>query len=234
MFGASLLWSALPLIILLSSLADERIDDDLSRHIGLNAQGARIVRTLFRGTPAQDLVAILSGFVFSFAGVIAVVGSLQEMYERIFGLDRLGWWRSLPRWLAWTAALLVLLAADAIANQAARHAAGVAAADLIGLVVTTLFFWWTLHFLLAGRLSWRRVARPAIATGVLWLGFGWFSSVYFSPILVSDSHTYGTIGVVFTLLTWLFLVGGVVILGALCGVVWEARAASRRAVVRSG
>jgi hypothetical protein len=31
-FGAELLWSALPFIILLSSLADERIDDDLSRH----------------------------------------------------------------------------------------------------------------------------------------------------------------------------------------------------------
>jgi membrane protein len=224
MFGASLLWSALPLIILLSSLADERIDDDLSRHIGLNAQGARIVRTLFRGTPAQDLVAILSGFVFSFAGVIAVVGSLQEMYERIFGLDRLGWWRSLPRWLAWTAALLVLLAADAIANQAARHAAGVAAADLIGLVVTTLFFWWTLHFLLSGRVPWRRLVRPAVTSGALWLAFGLFSSVYFSPILVSDSHTYGTIGVVFSLLTWFFLIGAMIVLGGVLGAAWQAHA----------
>src|SRR3954454_22433434 len=52
-FGASLLWSALPLLILLSSLANSRVDDDISRHIGLNTHGAHIVETLFRGTPAR-------------------------------------------------------------------------------------------------------------------------------------------------------------------------------------
>jgi hypothetical protein len=52
-FGASLLWSALPLIILLSSLANTKVDDDLSRHIGLNSHGAHILETLFRGTPAH-------------------------------------------------------------------------------------------------------------------------------------------------------------------------------------
>src|SRR5947209_17811404 len=53
-FGAELLWSALPFIILLSSLANERIDDDLSRHLGLNGQGASIIRTLFRHAPAHS------------------------------------------------------------------------------------------------------------------------------------------------------------------------------------
>src|SRR3954453_9741508 len=86
-FGAALLWSALPLIILLSSLANERIDDDLSRHIGLNSEGAQIVRTLFRGTPAHGVEPILTGFVFCFAGVVAVVSSLQLIYERIFGQE---------------------------------------------------------------------------------------------------------------------------------------------------
>ena len=47
-FGAELLSSVLPLLILLSSLANERVDDDVSRHIGVNAEGAHIVRGLFR------------------------------------------------------------------------------------------------------------------------------------------------------------------------------------------
>src|SRR5690242_16738131 len=108
MFGAALLWSALPLIILLSSLANERIDDDLSRHIGLNSHGAHIVHTLFRGTPAHSVEAIATGFLFCFAGVVAVVSSLQLIYERIFGLDPRGW-RNLPRGLVWLVVLLVLL-----------------------------------------------------------------------------------------------------------------------------
>jgi len=48
LFGASLLLSVLPFIILLSSLANRRIDTDLSRHLGLNHQGARMVSQLFR------------------------------------------------------------------------------------------------------------------------------------------------------------------------------------------
>jgi membrane protein len=222
MFGAALLWSALPLVILLSSLADTKIDDDLSRHIGLNSEGTHIVETLFRGTPAHSVDAILTGFLFTIGGVVAVASSLQLIYERIFGQQPRGW-GNLPRGILWLLALLVLLVIDGITNRP-EHNAGPAVLDLIGLVTTTLFFWWTLHFLLAGRVAWRRLVRPALTSGVLWFGFGLFSSVYFSPVLISDSRTYGTIGVVFSLLTWFFLIGGVVVLGAILGAVWQAHA----------
>ena len=39
--GAALLISVLPFVILLSSLANHQIDTDISRHIGLDRQGAR-------------------------------------------------------------------------------------------------------------------------------------------------------------------------------------------------
>src|ERR1700748_989966 len=83
-FGAELLWSALPFIILLSSLANERIDDDVSRHLGLNSQGAHIVRGVFRNSPSHAIVPIATGLLFAFAGIIAVVSSLQVVYERLF------------------------------------------------------------------------------------------------------------------------------------------------------
>ena len=70
--GAELLWSALPLIILLSSLANERVDDDISRHIGLNSQGAHIVTTLFRGHPSHAFEPIVTGLLIGFAGVVCV------------------------------------------------------------------------------------------------------------------------------------------------------------------
>ena len=220
-FGASLLWSALPLIILLGSFADERIDDDLSRHIGLNSQGAQIVRSLFRGTPAHGVEPILTGFLFTVGGVVAVVSSLQFIYERIFGQAPRGW-HNLPRGIVWLVTLLALLGFDGVINAPIAHNTDHAVLDLVSLVTTTLFFWWTLHFLLAGRVPWRRLFRPALTSGVLWIGFGLFSSVYFSPLLISDSHTYGTIGVVFTLITWFFLIGAIIVLGAVFGAAWQA------------
>jgi len=221
--GASLLWSAVPLIILLSSFANERIDDDLSRHIGLSREGARLVHSLFRGTPAHGLEPILTGFIFSFAGVIATVSSLQQVYERVFGQEPRGW-RDLYRWVLWTGVLLALLVADGLINGQVRGTTGPAPTDVISLVVSIAFFWWTMHFLLAGRTPWARLWRPAVVTGGLWMTLALLSPVYFSPLIVSDSHTYGTIGVVFSLLTWFFLMGAVLVLGAVLGAAWQHRA----------
>jgi Virulence factor BrkB len=83
--------------------------------------------------------------------------------------------------------------------------------------------WWTMHFLLAGRASWHALIRPALVTAVLWLALAVFSSISLSSSIVSDSKLYGTIGVVFTLLTWFILVATVLVLGAAFGAVWQKR-----------
>ena len=221
-FGAELLWSALPFIILLGSLANERIDDDLSRHIGLNSKGAHIVRSLFRNSPTHAVVPIVTGLLFAFAGVIAVVASLQTLYERVFDQEHRGW-RDLPRYLAWVGILLGALIAEGSINGPERRAAGPVVQALVTFVAVAIFFVWTIHFLLAGRVPWRRVIRPALVTALLWVALTFFSSAYFSTTVIDDTKTYGTIGAVFTFLTWFILIGIVIVLGAACGAVWQTR-----------
>ena len=222
-FGAELLWSALPFIIVLSSVANTRIDDDLSRHIGLNSRATHIVETLFRNTPSHAILPIVTGLLFSFAGIVAVVASLQVVYERLFDQEHRGW-RELPRYVVWVVAVLVLLAAEGIIDHPERKAAGPVVQALLTFVIATIFFFWTMHFLLDGRVPWRRLVRPALVTALLWIALAFFSSLYFSTTVIDDSKTYGTIGVVFTFLTWFILIGTVIVLGAACGAVWEARA----------
>jgi len=89
--------------------------------------------------------------------------------------------------------------------------------------LVAVFFFWTMHFLLAGRVAWRRLVRPALVTALLWVALASFSSLYFSTTVIDDSKTYGTIGVVFTFLTWFILIGSVIVLGAAVGAVWERR-----------
>jgi uncharacterized BrkB/YihY/UPF0761 family membrane protein len=50
-----------------------------------------------------------------------------------------------------------------------------------------------------------------------------FSKLYFSSSIVSDSKTYGAIGAVLAIATWLIAVAAVVILGAVAGAVWHNR-----------
>ena len=152
-FGAELLWAALPFIIVLSSVANTRVDDDLSRHIGLNSRGAHIVETLFRNTPSHAVVPIVTGLLFSFAGIVAVVASLQVVYERIFDQEHRGR-RNLPRYVVWVVVVLGLLAAEGIIEHPERRAAGPVVQALLTFVIATIFFFWTMHFLLAGRVPW--------------------------------------------------------------------------------
>ena len=52
-----------------------------------------------------------------------------------------------------------------------------------------------------------------------------FSSVCFSSAIISGSRLYGTIGVVFTLLTWFIAIGAVIVPGAVAGATWDQRKA---------
>ncbi len=224
-FAAELLWSALPFIILLSSLANQRIDSDLSRHIGLDRHGAQIIRDVFRSSPSHALIPIATGLLFAFAGVIAVVASLQVIYERLFEQEHRRW-RDFPRYVAWVAILLAVLVAEGAVEGPVRGVLGQVIQSLLTVVAATIFFAWTMHFLLAGRVAWRAFIRPALVTAVLWLALAYFSSLYFSSMIVDDTKTYGTVGVVFTLLTWFVLIGSVIMVGAACGAVWNRRSAS--------
>ena len=76
---------------------------------------------------------------------------------------------------------------------------------------------------LAGGEAWRRLWTAALTTSLMWIGLGVFASFYFSSTIVSDSKTYGAIGVVFTLVTWFIAMGAVLTLGAVVGVLWERR-----------
>lgn len=219
LFGASLLLSVLPLIILLGALASQRVDDDIAQHLGLNAPASRVVEGLFTHSKVTLNLGIVISLVLSLLGTIAVARSVQVIYEKSFRQEPKRGATNMLRcliWVAVTAGLVILDAATAHTLRA--EPAGVVVLGLVNLVELTLFFGWGAHFLLAGREPWARVAPVAVITAVFWIGLAVFASVYFSSTLVSDSRTYGTIGVAFTLVTWFIAMGAVITLGAVIGV----------------
>jgi membrane protein len=219
-FGATLLTSVLPFIILLSALANHRIDNDLSRHIGLDQQGARIVSRLFRSSPAHPVAEVVIALIFAAAGTMAVAGSLQVIYERVFGLQHRGW-KDVARFATWAAVLFGVLVAESVIAGPIHAAVGPVGQGLVTYAGVAVFFGWTMHFLLAGRVHWRQLVRPAILTALFWIGLELLSAAYFSSAIVSDSRLYGTIGVVFSLMIWFIAIGAVIVLGAVGGATWN-------------
>jgi membrane protein len=223
-FGASFLLSVLPLIIVLSAYASHHIQDDITQHLGLSAQGDRIIEGLFQASSTSFNLGILVSLILAFAGTVAVARSVEVIYERAFELPPLGGRASLIRCVLWVVFVSAVVIGDAAIGKTLRDGpAGAFVIGVVELVGFTLFFWWSIHFLLGGREPWLRVLPAALATSVFWIGLGVFAAVYFSSTIVSDSKTYGTIGVTFTLVTWFIAMGAVVTLGAVVGAVWQRR-----------
>jgi membrane protein len=223
LFGGGLLVSLLPFVILLSAFASQRVDDDISLRLGLDRPAAGIVDHLFTSSPATLNVATATSLIFLIAGMLAVTSSLQQIYEKVFRQDHRGI-RDLGRLLTWIVVLCGAMVAESLSERpVSSAAAGGWLAPLITVAIMTPFFWWTMHFLLAGRVAWRTLLPSAVITGVLYGGLGIFSKFYFSGTIITDSKTYGTIGAIFGLMTWFIAIGAVIILGAVAGAVWEDR-----------
>ena len=223
LFGAGLLVSLLPLVILLSAFASQRIDDDISLRLGLDRRAAGIMDHLFTAAPATLNAATATSLIFLVFGMVAVTSSLQQIYEKVFGQDPRGM-PDLGRLLAWIVVLGMAVVAESLAERPVSTVTGGGwLAPLVTVGIMTPFFWWTMHFLLAGRVRWRTLLPSAIVTGVLYGGLGLFSKFYFSGTIVSDSKTYGTIGAIFGIMTWFIAIGAVIILGAVAGAVWADR-----------
>jgi membrane protein len=223
LFGAGLLVSLLPFVILLSAFASQRVDDDISLRLGLDRRAAGIVDHLITSAPATVNAATITSLIFVTAGMFAVASSLQQIYEKAFGQDHLGL-RDWYRLLAWIVVLCAAVVLESVAAGAARNApAGGWLAPLVTVAIMAPFFWWTMDFLLAGRVPWSKLLPSAIVTGIFYGGLGVFSRFYFSGTIISDSKTYGTIGAILGIMTWLIAIGAVIILGAVAGAVWEER-----------
>ena len=203
----------------------------LARHLGMDKQAAADLGRLFTSSAATSSAVTGTSWAWFILAGIAVATTFQQMYERIFELKSRGA-RDIPRRLTW---LIVFVGCSSRAGGAGpplRGALGPVLLGVIGLVVLTGFWWFTMWFLLAGRISWRDLFPSAVATAVCWLGMEIVFSVIFSGMVISYYRKYGPIGVVFALMSWLIAIGVVVILGAVAGIVWRERNLSFTAALR--
>ena len=231
LFAATLLLCLFPFLIIANALAGRSAATGLARHLGLNQQAAADVGALFTSSAATSSAVTGTAWVFFILGGIAAATAIQQLYEAAFELDSRGM-RDLLRRLIWLAVLVGCSALAGWAGPALRGAGGPVLLGVIGLLVLTGFWWFTIWFLLGSRISWRDVFPAAVATAVFWLGMEAVFSVIFSGMVISDDTRYGPIGVVFALMTWLIAIGVVIILGAVAGIVWRERNLSFRAAAR--
>ena len=129
--------------------------------------------------------------------------------------------KDIGRRAVWLATLIGVSVAAAWAGPRLRSSAGPFVLGVVAFGGLTIYWWFTMWFLLAGRVQWRKLVPSAIATGLFWIGMEAVFSIIFSNTVISDHKKYGEIGVIFALMSWLIAIGVVIILGAVVGVIWR-------------
>jgi membrane protein len=185
--------------------------------MGLTGRAARAVVQLF--TAPAKVLSTTSVFSLVLLAVFGVTfaGSVQAGFERIWGLAAGPWnlmWRQVV-WLAVFVAYIYVAASVAVVTR--NSPVATASRVLVAVVLGIAFFWWGLRFLLGGRVSYLAAMPGAVATVVLLAGLRVFSALVFEPLIVTNALTYGALGTVLIVQSWLIGVGWVVFGGQLLG-----------------
>jgi membrane protein len=185
--------------------------------MGLTGASARAVVRLF-SAPAQVLgtTSVLSAVLLGLFGVM-FGGSVQAAFERVWGLPG-GPWHKIWRQVVWLAVFIAYIYAAATVGAATRQSTAETAIRVsVAVVLGVVFFWWGLRFLVGGRVSYLASLPGAVATMAFLAGLRVFSALAFEPLVVANAVTYGPLGTVLIVQSWLIGVGWVVYGGQLVG-----------------
>ena len=216
-FAALAILTVIPLLIVIAA-ANPAPHPGLAAWViygmGLTGSSADAVTRLF-SAPARVLgtTSVFSALLLSVSGV-AFAGSVQAGFERIWGLPA-GPWHKIWRQAVWLAALTAYIYAEATVGTVTHG--GLAETAAVAVVLGIVFFWWGLRFLIGGRVGYLAAMPGAVATIVGLGGLRVFSGLVFEPLIASNAVSYGVLGTVLIVQSWLIGVGWVVYGGQLFG-----------------
>jgi membrane protein len=185
--------------------------------MGLTGSSADAVVHLF-SAPSRVLgtTSAFSALLVTVAGV-SFGGTVQGGFERIWGLAP-GRWHKVWRQAVWSVALVAYIYASATVGTA-THAGPIQTMGRVAVAVLlgVAFFWWGLRFLVGGRVSYLAALPGAVATIVCLVGLRAFSGLVFEPLIIRNAVSYGDLGTVLIVQSWLIGVGWVIYAGQLFG-----------------
>lgn len=156
-------------------------------------------------------LGLVMAFQQAFNSVWQVAG--RGLKDRLFGL-------------LWLIGAAVIFAASFGATAAANFLPATLAwiGILVSVVLSFLLWWWAFRVLGNQDVGWRPLVPGAVTAAVGMLALEAVGSFYVPRAVASASALYGSIGLVFAVLAWLFIFGRLTVYAAVVNVIaWERR-----------
>jgi membrane protein len=202
---------------------NDNVAHDIVSWLGLSGSAAKTVTDAVDTARKSARLASVIGFVGLVWTGSSFAVAIGHAYDVAWNVPQRVT-RERVRGLGWLAGAGVLLALGAFTTAGIGTLPGifVPLVIVVSLAVDTLVWMWTSWILPNRSVPWRALV-PAAAVGALGLEILKVIGGYVVPVLVQRSSAlYGTFGVVFALLTWLLVLGRLVVFVSVIEVVeWE-------------
>jgi membrane protein len=120
--------------------------------------------------------------------------------------------------VVWLIGLLAYIYAAASVGMVTNHGrVDTASRVTVAVVFGVVFFWWGLRFLVGNRVNYLAAIPGAVMTVALLAGLRFFSALVFEPLITGNAVTYGPLGTVLIVQSWLIGVGWIIYGGQLFG-----------------
>lgn len=194
--------------------------------LGLNGDARAAVVDAVAAARESKKAASVFGLISLFWSGLGLVNALQYGYNQVWQVEERGV-KDKAVGILWLAGAVVLFVAAAAITTLLRWLPGYFAPLGIGIALVVNFgLWvWTSKILPNTRIPWKAVLPGALFAAIGLEVLKAVGAFYVPKMVASSSQLYGTLGVVFALLAWLFFFGRLIIYSAVVNVVlWEKEA----------
>lgn len=201
--------TAVPLLFVVASIAPQWLRDQFvtSLHdaFGLTGSANAELNKVLQGTddPSDELrqtTGVVGGLMVLLSAT-ACSRAMQRLCQRAWSLPKASARVAAWRWIAWIATWLGMFAVQGSLRNG--FGLGLWLGVPLLLIAEVGIWWWTQHLLLVARVPWRPLLPGALLTGAALTVVTSTASLYVPRALNHSLEKYGSLGAVFTLLSWL-------------------------------
>ncbi|MER5436558.1 YhjD/YihY/BrkB family envelope integrity protein [Streptomyces sp. NPDC002588] len=219
--------TAVPLVFVVASVAPQALRDQMATSLhntfgltgGADEQLKKALQSGQNSDASEELrqtTGIVSGLLVLISAT-ACSRAMQRLCERAWSLPRASARLAAWRWIAWLAAWLVMIGLQGVLRGG--FGLGLWLGLPLLLVVDIGMWWWTQRLLLASRVPWPSLLPGALLTGAALSVLTTTATLYVPRALNHSLAKYGSLGAVFTLLSWLITLCVVITLCVTAGAV---------------
>ena len=213
--------SLFPAIIIVTAITPDSVRkevlDNMSRRFGVQGSAFDLVKQAFASPAATRAASGVIGTILTIAFAVSFTTALQRTYLRAWRRPPGGGAMNKFRGAAWVGGVLALILLISLVRKVLGVSSGQPLAWLVGLIGSTLLWWWTARLMTRGEVRWRPLLPTAVVTGLgSWI-YTLAASVWMPSNVTKNFAQFGAFGVALAFVTWFTGLAFVIVVAAVLG-----------------